>query len=291
MTTIRHLRVFIAVYDELNMTAAASKLFMTQPSVSQAIKEMEKEFGLILFERLARKLYVTEAGEKVYRYARHIIKLIEEMEESLEKNAQQENLKVGANYSAGAVLIQGYIQKYQAFHPRSEIRVTVNKAPFLIEMLRKNELDLALIEEVQNETDLVQESFYDDRIVIIAAPEHPLCARKEIAAADIAGERLLLRDRGAGVRNLFEMRMNQAGLFIKPFWESTSTTALINAAKHNTGIAVVPLLLVKEHLDAGTLMELKINGLDFSRKLAIAYHKNKFLTTAMLDFMQLCRAN
>lgn len=84
------------------------------------------------------------------------------------------------------------------------------------------------------------------------------------------------------------MLLNQLGLFIKPYWESTSRTALINAAENKIGIAVLPFQLVKEHIISGCLKEFKVNGMDFSRKLAIVYHKNKFLTSAMKDFMKIC---
>lgn len=286
--TIRHLRIFIAVYDEKNMTAAANKLFMTQPSVSQVIKELESYYGVPLFERLSHKLYVTEAGEKVYQYATHIIKVFDELEESLKENALKKKLIIGANYTVGAVLIHKYIEKFKILYPDSEIMVTVNKASVLIEMLRKNELDLALMEEIKAAPDLIEDFFHDDRIVIVADPEHELFDSKEVTVNDIVNEHLLLREKGAGVRNLFELRMNQIGLSIKPYWESTSTTALINAAENKMGIAVLPFQLVKEHIALGSLKEFKMKGMDFSRKLTIVYHKNKFLTSAMKDFMRIC---
>jgi len=115
-----------------------------------------------------------------------------------------------------------------------------------------------------------------------------LVAQKEVTAYDISNEPLLLREKGAGVRNLFEQRMNEMGLSIKPYWESTSATALINAAINKLGIAVLPFLLVKEHIAAGRLKEIKVKDMDLSRKLTIVYHKNKFLTTAMQDFIRIC---
>ncbi|NLT19882.1 MAG: LysR family transcriptional regulator [Syntrophomonadaceae bacterium] len=286
--TIRHLRIFIAVYDELNMTAAANKLFMTQPSISQAIKELEDFYGVILFERLSRKLFVTESGKLLYQYATHIIKLFDELEDNLKENAFHKELTIGVNYTVGAALIHNYIEKFKFLYPDSDIRVLVNKASVLTELLRKNKLDLALIEEVLNESDLIEDYFYDDHIVIVAEPNHHLFSKEEVTAFDIINEHLLLREKGAGVRNLFEFRMNEIGLSVKPYWESTSTTALINAAKNKLGIAVLPFLLVKEYIVSGSLKELKVNNMDLNRKLTIVYHKNKFLTTAMQDFIRIC---
>lgn len=286
--TIRHLRIFITVYEEGNMTVAAEKLFMTQPSVSQAIKELENYYGVLLFERLAKKLYVTESGEKLYQYASHIIKLFDELADSLKENALHQKLLIGANYTVGDVLIHKYIKSFKTSYPDAEIMVTVNKSAILLEMLRKSELDLALVEEVSNAPDMIQDFFYDDKIVVVTYPDHPLSAKRELTAHDLVGEHLLLRERGAGVRNLFELRMMQNGLTVEPYWESTSTTALINAAKNKIGLAVLPYQLVKEDILSGSLKELKVRDMELSRKLTIVYHKNKFITTAMQDFIKVC---
>lgn len=289
--TIRHLKIFTTVYDERNMTAAANKLFVTQPTVSQAIQDLEAEYKVVLFERLSRKLYPTSSGEKLYQYATHIIKLVDDMEESLRDSASAKRLVIGANYTAGTVLVHKCIEQFKRLYPDSEIRVMVNKAEALKKMLRRNELDLALIEELdKTAADLVQEIFYDDRIAIVAHPANQLFLKEGITAHDIARSHLLLREKGAGVRDLFEAKMNQQGFFITPYWESASTTALINAAIHQLGIAVVPFQLVKEQLDTGSLMEMEVDGLEESRRLAVVYHKNKFLTEAIRDFIKICHA-
>ena len=286
--TIRHLKIFTTVYDERNMTAAAAKLFMTQPSISQAIKELESYYGVILFERLSRKLYVTEAGEKLYQYAIYIIKLFDDIGDNLKENALHKKLIIGANYTVGVSLIHKYIEKFKTLYPNSEIMLKINKSSILIEMLKKNELDIALIEEIENESDLIKDAFYDDHIMIIANKEHHLFTKKEVTAYDLINEHLLLREKGAGVRNLFELSMNKTGLSVEPYWESTSTTALINAVKNNIGIAVLPFQLVQDHIVSGSLKELKVKGMHFNRKLIIVYHKNKFLTGAMQDFIKVC---
>ncbi|WP_027399015.1 LysR family transcriptional regulator [Anaerovorax odorimutans] len=286
--TIRHLKIFIAVYNENNMTTAANKLFMTQPSVSQAIKELENYYETILFERLSHKLYVTPAGKKVYQYAIHIIKLLDELEDNLKENSLNKNLIIGANYTVGTVLINKYMEKFNMLYPDSEIRVFVNNTSDLIKKLRENQLDFALVEEINSESDIVQEIFSNDRIVIVAHPEHGIFDKSNITALDIVNEHLLLREKGAGVRKLFETKMNELGFFITPFWESTSTTALINAAQKKLGIAVLPFQLVKKYIEAGSLKELELKEVDLKRHLAIVYHKNKYLNSTIKEFLKIC---
>lgn len=286
--TLRHLKIWIAVYEERNMTAAARRLFMTQPSVSQAIKELESYYEVVLLERLCRKLYVTEAGERAYQYAKYIIKLFNEFENNIKENALRQNFAIGANYTAGVAMIHKYVAKFNQLYPEAEITVNVNKASVLIDKLKTNELDLAIIEEIQNESELVQETICNDHIVVVADPEHNLFSQKTVSARDLADEHLLLREKGAGVRNLFELRMNQLGIPIKPYWESSSTSALINAAQNRLGIAVLPFQLVKAHLESGSLKELKVKNMNLNRKLVIVYHKNKFLTNPMQEFKKIC---
>lgn len=286
--TIRHLKIFVTVYDERSMTVAGRKLFISQPTVSQAIHELESMYKVVLFERLSRKLYPTSTGEKLYQYANHIIKLIDGMEESLREDSIKKKLFIGANYTAGTVLIHTCIEQFKILNPSSEIKVVVNKSSVITNMLRKNELDLAVIEELDNPSDLIQDIFYDDKIVIVADPEYHLFEKKVITANDIANEPLLLREKGTGVRDLFESNMSQLGLFISPYWESTSAVALINATKNKFGITVLPFQIVKEYIASGELKELKVEGLEQNRKLAIVYHKNKFLTDAIQDFIRIC---
>ncbi len=286
--TLRHFRIFIAVYEEKSMTAAAKKLIITQPSVSQAIRELEDYYHVSLFERLSGKLYVTGAGEKLYEYAVHIHRLCDDVKDILGIASEQKKLTIGANYTAGSVLIHKYIESYRNAYPNSEVKVHVNKASVLIQMLRNNELDFALMEEIRTEDDLIQDYFYDDRIIVVVSPRHKLAAKGSILPEDIVKEQLLLRETGAGVRNLFEIRLKQLGLSIKPYWESTSTTALINAARNNMGVAVLPYQLVRDRIEAGELKEVKIKSLDLSRKLAVTYHRNKLLTDAMKAFIGIC---
>lgn len=288
--TIRHLRIFLAVYETKSMTAAAAKLYMTQPSVSQAIREMETNYGTVLFERLSHRLFVTESGKRMYQYATHIIRLFDEMEENLKEGAARGTLTVGANYTVGAALIHRYVSAYTQEYSGADMRVFINKASELVARLRSNELDIALMEET-HEPDLKQVFFCDDRIVAVVYPGHPLLQKSGVTAKDLTGQRLLLREKGAGVRDLFETRMNEAGCRPVPAWESTSTTALIHAAENGMGIAVLPFQLVKEPMGAGRLCELPVQGMDFARRLAVVWHKNKYISDAIRSFVRICTAD
>lgn len=288
--TIRHLKIFKNVYRTGSMTETARLLYMTQPSISQAIRELEESYNVVLFERMHHKLYATSVAEKLYFYADKVLELYEEMETDIKKESKKERLRIGANYTVGASMVGEFISELKKEHQGAEITVCVNKSSVLKEKLRKNQLDLLLIEEQKNERDLIQEYFYLDRVAIVAAPEHALSYKKYITPKELARERFLMRERGAGSRDQFEMAMRNANVMIHPYWESISVTALLTEAKKGEGIAVLPYETVKEELKKQTLVELKIAGIELNRRLAIIGHKNKKFTTIMQDFIEICHA-
>lgn len=285
--TLRHFRIFLTLYEEKNMTAAASKLYITQPSVSQALKEMESHYETKLFERLSNRLYITEAGLEVFHYASYIIRLASELEEKMKSQDGNRKLSIGANYTVGTFLIHDFIEDFHKVRSSTLVNVHVKKAANLLEMLRNNSLDFILIEERPVEKDMIQKFFQNDQIIFAVGPEHKLNDKSCYELKELMSEKFLLREKGAGVRDLFDAKMFEQGYQIEPYWESTSTTALIQAAKRNYGVGVFPYELVKEELCNKGLYEITIKDLDLSRKLVIAYHKNKFLSEDMKEFMNL----
>ena len=109
--TIRHLRIFIAVAETGKMGLAAKQLYIAQPTVSQVISDMEKSYGVKLFERLSKKLYITPQGDRLVAYARHIVSLFDEMERSMRNSSAQVLLRVGATITVGACVLSPIIRR------------------------------------------------------------------------------------------------------------------------------------------------------------------------------------
>lgn len=144
----RHLKIFITVYKYMNMTMAAESLFVSQPSVSQAIKELEAYYGAKLFERYPKKLYPTPEGTLLYEYATQIFGLYDKVKEEIKFMTDNVTIKVGANISAGTVLIRDYIDKFHEVFPRVKIEVKVTGSSKLKQKLIEHEIDLALMEDL-----------------------------------------------------------------------------------------------------------------------------------------------
>ena len=226
--TTRHLKIFLEVYKSGSMTAAAKRLFMTQPSVSQAIHEMEEHYGVRLFERLYRKLFPTPAGKELVLYAENILGLFDEMEAKLEAGNLAQSLEVGLFFTAG-MLVHPWLSAFRAACPSTSVHIHVWKGSELKRRLRTASIDLAVMEEFDHEPDLCQELIAEDRLVAVTAVDDPLLSEGSITARQLSEAPLLLREKGAGVRDQFESEMQRLGFHISPLWESASSLVLLES--------------------------------------------------------------
>lgn len=289
--TLRHLKVFVAVCELNSITKAAQKLYITQPAVSCAIKELEDFYGVKLFDRISKKLYLTEAGKSLLGYARHIVSLFEEMESNVRDLDKLVKLHIGASITIGTHFMPVYVKNFETLHPQAEVNVTISSSELIENKILQNELDFALIEGIVHEKSIICETYtsLDDELVLICNLNHPFCKEKVVTIEKLLSESFLLREKGSGTRELFDNVLASQGYSVIPTWESTSTIALINAVINGLGISVLPYMLVKDSLSDGAIASVHIDGLKFSRKFNIIYHKNKFLTTTAKSFIEMCK--
>lgn len=281
--TLRHLRIFCAVLEQGSMSAAAQSLFMTQPSVSQAIRELEQHYGCVLFERMGRRLAVAPAGERLYPRARALVEQFEELEQAQSREGQRQLLRIGANLTVGSALLHDYLARLEQRCPEAEIQVYVSRSADLIRRLNENRLDLALTEALSDQPDYIQIPFCEDRILAAAHPAHPVFQLEQVTPEALAAQRLLLRERGAGVREQFQRLMEARGLACRPYWESVSSTVLIHAAQRKEGVAILPYQLAREALETHPelLREVPVAELDFRRQLVLLCHRKKYISRMM----------
>lgn len=285
----RHLKIFLTVYKFMNMTLAAESLFISQPSVSQSIKELESYYGVRLFERYPKKLYPTPEGDLLYAYAQQILGLYEKVKEEIHFLSDKVTIRVGANISAGTVLIRKYIDKFHEKYPDAKVEVKVTGSSKLKRMIMEHEIDFALMEDLVHDTNLIQEPFYHDRIVLVCSPENELAKRRGLKFSDIEGYDFLLREKGVGVRDKFDQIMMLHDMHIEAAWESSNTRALVNAAQEDYGIAVLPYLLVKDYIENGSVAMLDVDDGALNRNLNIVYHKDKIFNKWTDEFISIVR--
>ncbi len=279
--TFRHLKIFLAVCDHKNMTRAAKALYLSQPSVSQAIAELEIYYGVKLFERLNHRLYLTAAGERLQSYARHILNLEEQAKRELSEHKDAGILRIGASLTIGTYLLPGLISAFHEKMPQVEIFSLVENTNVLQKMLLGDRIDLGLVEGPVNSPDIIEKNICDDELVVVGAPQHPLTRKRKVFIPDLAGLSFIVREPGSGTRAIFENAMQEAGVTWKPAGIYNNIEAIKHAVRANLGLAVVPRISIEEELKAGSIIRIKVGGLKLVRKFNFIYHRQKFFTKAM----------
>ncbi|MCI9272720.1 MAG: LysR family transcriptional regulator [Clostridiales bacterium] len=287
--TLRHLTIFIKVCECGSITKAAEKLFLAQPAVSLAISELEKYYGIHLFDRISRKLYITQAGKQFLDYALHITGLYKEMETEMKNWDSIGSLHIGSSITIGTHFLPKYVEVFSHIYPEIKVHITVNNSKNIENMVLNNEVDFALIEGVLHTDRLIAESFLEDELVLVCGMVHPLSAQTKISLDELTQQTFLLREPESGTRELFDSTLLTYGVSIEPSWESVSTGAIIQALIKGFGLSALPYYLVKDLLDSKLLHRLYLQNIDFKRKFHIIYHKNKYLTKSALAFLEICK--
>lgn len=287
--TIRHLRTFVIVFQNGSITKASDILHVSQPSVTLAIQELEHYYHLRLFDRIGKRLSVTEQGRWLYDYAVHIVSMFDEMEKEVQSWNNKGTLRIGSSITIGNFILPQLISEFQTKYKEVELRVSVCNTKTIEQNLLNNELDLALIEGKNEYSQICMEHLMEDPLCLISAADSELAKKEKIRMEDLGKYPMILRERGSAVREMIEESLGYYQIHHKVIWESISTQAIIRAVAKNLGISILPYLLVRDELMRGIVKQLEVEGLRLSRGFSIAYHKKKYLTFAAKQFMELCR--
>ena len=286
--TLRHFQIFISVCDEQGMTQAAQKLHISQPSISQAVKELEEHYQVRLFERLGKKLFLTPAGQELLHYARHIISLSAQTEKTLRSFSLAAPIRLGATLSIGESIFIDIITRLKKAMPEQEVYSHVHNTAALEDALLRDELDAALVEGSITSAYLTQIPFLEDELIFIISPA--LLPPEGFTREQLTELPFILREKGSGTRNLFEHVMNQHHLQCHVTGSYNNTESIRQAVAAGLGISAISSRLVAKELQKGKLASFTIPGITFRRSFRIVYHKNKYLTAGLKTFIGLCKS-
>lgn len=280
--TRKHFTIFVEVCRFLNFSQAAEALNTTQPAVSLAVKELESHYGVALFERMNRRVYLTPAGEALLATAQDVLRGFQEAEETLGQGRPLA-LRVGANVSFGEAGLAQVLGRFRQEHPQVRLRALVANSDKIQSLLVENQLDVGIVDGLGVSERLRAQPLYQEDLVLAAAPGgFPAPATVE----ELAALPLLLREPGSGLRSSVDRVFSQQGLAPQPLLESTSTAALAQAAKAGLGVAILPEALAQREsgLQVGTVPEVR-----FFRQFACALHRQKAPSPALEAFLALLR--
>ena len=280
--TRKHFTIFVEVCRFLNFSQAAEALNTTQPAVSLAVKELESHYGVALFERMNRRVYLTPAGEALLATAQDVLRGFQEAEETLGQGRPLA-LRVGANVSFGEAGLAQVLGRFRQEHPQVRLRALVANSDKIQSLLAETQLDVGIVDGLGVSERLRAQPLYQEDLVLAAAPgRFPAPATVE----ELAALPLLLREPGSGLRSSVDRVFSQQGLAPQPLLESTSTAALAQAAKAGLGVAILPEALAQREsgLQVGAVPEVR-----FFRQFACALHRQKAPSPALEAFLALLR--
>lgn len=285
--TLHQLKVFESVARHLSFTRAAEELFLTQPTVSLQIKQLENLVALPLFEQMGKRIYLTEAGQELYQYSRAIAQLIADMELALDelKGLERGKLNISvvstANYFAPHLLAK-FCQRYQGI----TVSLNVTNRENVLRQLADNLTDLAIMGQPPDGLDIVSESFMENPLVIIAPPNHPLCGQQKIPVKRLAQEVFLVREPGSGTRNAMERFFTEQQITINRGMETDTSEAIKQAVQAGMGLGIMSRHTIELELITNRLMILDVQGFPIMRHWHIVHRKNKRFSKVAKTFKE-----
>ena len=288
---IRHLKIFKTVCEEGSVTKAAQKLFMTQPAVSHAIKELETEKGFPLFDRISGRLYLTDVGAVLLQKAVAVLELFEEVEQMDAASPGAGTIRIGSCITVAGYWLPQIMKDFSALPNHHSIGMTVQVAAAegVIEMLKANKIDIALLEGPYLLEHHAIIPFSSYRVIAVCSPIHPFAGGGSISIAELLAEPLLLREKGSAIRDPFDSWLLLQGKTVPPAVTSVNSQVLLQMAKENLGIAILADKVVQHEIEAGNLRRVNILEMNITNDISIAYHKNKYISDplkGLIDFIQ-----
>jgi DNA-binding transcriptional LysR family regulator len=290
--TLRQLTVFESVARHMNFSRAAEEMHLSQPAASMQVKQLEENIGLPLFEQLGKKIFLTEAGQELLHYARSIKQQVEEAQTALEelKGLHRGTLHLTmastANYFAPQ-LLAAFHEKY----PDAKVQLDVTNRSGLIEAVRNNATDMAIMGRPPAGQGLVGMPFMNNPLVIIAPPAHPLAGRKMIKLQELAQEPFIVRESDSGTRIAAERFFAEHGIQLITGMEMNRSEAIKQAVMAELGLGIVSLHTIDMELALKRLVVLKVEDFPIMRQWHIVYRQGKRFSAIPKAFMEFVKAH
>lgn len=289
----RYLLTFREVAKCQSFTRAAEVLGYAQSSVTTQIQNLEADFGVTLFERWGRKIRLTHAGEALLAYSEQLLAVLDEARANLSEQAQLAGtLRIGTVESLAAFFLPPFLQAFRTEHPRVRILLKPGICHELRQGVKEGHYDFAFVLDwLQDHPDLVNTNLGEEKLVVIAAPNHPLARLEQLEARDFAGANWIFTEAGCSYRSIMESVLRDAGATIESSSEFGSLEAIKQCVAYDLGIALVPYIAVAEEAKNGTLTILPFSHPEVRVYRQLVYHKKKWMPQALLRFLELLTTN
>ncbi len=270
----RQLAAFCAVVERRSFSQAAEQLGVTQPAVSLQIRSLEKRLGQRLLDRTGRRVEPTEAGVRLYRNAQRLLALEQQLLEEVAGEGEGElagRLEIGCSTGPGATILPLLLCEFQEANPEVTISLSVSDTQHVIDAVARRELELGVVGAATRHRGVTFEPFFRDEVVLAVPPGHAF-AGKTVGLDALRAETLIMMQEGAGVRQMVEDELREAGLRLRDLdvrLELGLQESVKAAVAAGHGVTFISRSSMEPELASGSLAAARVNGLDPTREISL----------------------
>lgn len=286
---IHQVHIFNIAAKTLSITKTAKKMHLSQPSVSIQIKDLEDALKVRLFDRINRKITLTDAGKVFFEYSERLLGLIDEINAVMNEFGSGDvgRIILGASSTVGVYVLPRFLGEFKELFPKAEIALHIQNRQEAVEQCIAGELDFAFMQEPPKHPDLQVEFFMKDELVIVCSPKHRWAERDHLTMKILSSEPepIILREEGSGTRGLIEYVLKRYGIEKKVTMELSSSEGIKRAVEANLGIAVLSRNVIRNELKGKSLVALPIKDLNTVRDFYIVRNRKRKSTPLMMKFL------
>jgi DNA-binding transcriptional LysR family regulator len=279
--TLRQLEVFLAIARVRSYRRAAEALHTSQPALSQHVRELERELGVRLFDRLSRGVALTEAGQLLEERAKRVFATLSDAREVLGElqGLQRGSLLVGASTTPGIYVLPAVIGEFRRRYPGIELRLRIANSRVIEEAIRAHEVDLGVVggHGLAPGEECLAAGLVDE-LVLIVSPRHRWARRRTVVPADLAGEPLLVREEGSATRRVTERALERAGIRWRASMELDHTEAIKQAVMAGLGVAFVSVHAVRGEVSSRRLAAVRLRSIRIQRHFHVIHSEARTLS-------------
>lgn len=288
------IQIFCEVARWASFSRGARESGVSQPSASQAVRQIEQRLGVQLFDRSKRPLNLTPQGEVYYEGCKGLIARYAEVETRVRSLAGGESVvgtaRVASIYSVGLAHMSGYVRRFADAHPRAEVKLEYLHPSRVVEAVRDETADLGLVSFPRKWPDLTVIPWRDEEMVLAVHPKHPLAALGTVDVAALAGECFVALDPDLAIRRHTDKFLRRHGVNVRPSLEFDNIETIKRAVELPAGVALLPLPTLAREVESGTLAAVRLRDHCLSRPLAIVHRGPATLPSAASSFLALLTA-
>ncbi len=288
---IESLKVFCDLAETESFTRAAQINGVTQSAVSQQISSLERQFKSLLIERSKKKFRLTREGQLLYDYSKQIIQTYDGLFSKLQeiKNVISGAVRVATIYSIGLHDLPPYLKRFLKAYPTVNVHVEYRRSNQVYDDVLSNVVDLGLVAYPNKDPKLEVVALRKDVMVLICHPEHPLAKRKTVKLAELNGAKFIGFQPDIPTRQAIDKVLKEHEVQVQHVMEFDNIETVKRAVEINAGVAIVPQGTVEQEISKQTLVETRLEDVQFHRPLAAIYKKNKVLSPAMKQFLAILK--